>query len=250
MKNKSENWSHLPPYEVEKYADSYCFQTADIALMSIIDGELGVLLIRRADEPFAGDWALPGGFMQNDDEDVAATARRELEEETGLKGIHLEQLACFSRKGRDPREFVATKPVRIISEAFLALVDYTKIQAIAGSDASDTKWFKLSDLPTLSFDHSEIIETAVNRIRNKVSYTNVGFELVPSQFTIPEIREVFEKILGRDINPANFRTKILKLKILKKTKQKRIQGKGQPAPVYTLDRERFRRLRQGETLFN
>jgi 8-oxo-dGTP diphosphatase len=109
----------------------------------------------------------------------------------------------------------------------------------------------LSKLPDLAFDHQEIINTAIHRVRNKINYTNVGFELVPKLFTIPELRETFEKVLGRKINSTNFRTKILKLDILKKTKQKRIQGKGQPAPLYSLDLAKFaKKVKNGETLFN
>jgi 8-oxo-dGTP diphosphatase len=251
MNNEKDKWKHLPPYDVDKYGNARFCLTADIVLLSIIDNELGILLIKRGDPtgPYYKKWALPGGFMQDDDETITDTARRELKEETGLDNIYLEQLECFSKKGRDPREFVSVRPTRIISEAHLALIDHTKVKAIAGDDASDVKWYKVSELPELAFDHKEIINTALNRVRNKLNYTNVGFELVPDVFTIPELRETFEKVTGKKINKSNFRTKILKLKILKKTKMKRIIGKGQPAPLYSLDKGRFDKLKLGETLF-
>jgi len=244
------NWKHLPPYDPDKYGDSRTFNTADIVLMSVIDNEMGVLLIQRGEDPYKGAWALPGGFMQKQDYDILETAKRELKEETGLDGIYLEQLACYSKQGRDPREFVATKPIRIISEAHLALIDHTKVKAVAGDDAAAVRWHKLSELPELAFDHAEIIEAAIARIRNKIGYTNLGFELVPTEFTIPELRSILEKVLGRRINPANFRTKLLKLKVLKKTKKKVKKGRGQPAPVYMVDRDKLKKLPIGETLFN
>jgi 8-oxo-dGTP diphosphatase len=215
--------------------------TVDLVVMSIIDDELGVMLIKRKFAPYKDSWALPGGFVDiNEDVDVAAY--RELKEETGVDTAYLEQLYTFGKVGRDPRK-------RVITVAHFALIDYTKVQAIAGSDAKEVKWFKVSKLPTMAFDHKEIINKAVDRVRNKISYTNVGFELVPDTFTIPEIRKVFESVMGRELNPTNFRTKLLKLEILKETKEKRIQGKGQPAPVYTLDKVKFAKIKIGETLF-
>jgi 8-oxo-dGTP diphosphatase len=216
--------------------------TADLVILSIIDGSLSVLLIQRLFNPHKNAFALPGGFV-NYDEDILAAAQRELKEETGVDNVFLEQLYTFGSVKRDPRK-------RVITVAYYALVDYSKLKVVAGDDAKDAKWFKISELPPLAFDHQEIIEKALDRVRNKINYTNIGFELIPETFTIPELRKVFEMVLGREINPTNFRTKILKLKILKKTKEKRIEGKGQPAPVYSLDKDRFAKLKNGETLFN
>ena len=217
--------------------------TADLVILSVIEEQLGVLLIKRRDPPFRDSWALPGGFV-NYDEDIEAAAYRELKEETGVDDAYLEQLQTFGNPKRDPRK-------RIITVAYFSLVDYKKIkQPVAGDDAKEAKWFKISELPALAFDHKDIINKALDRIRNKISYTNIGFELIPDNFTIPELRKVFEMILGREINATNFRTKILKLKILKKTKDKRTEGKGQPAPVYVLDKDKFAKLKNGETLFN
>lgn len=237
-------------YNVDAYPPM--FNTVDIALFSIIDNELAVMLIQRAEEPYKGFWALPGGYIDvGQDEDALAAAKRELLEETSLDNIYLEQLYTFTKRGRDPREEFANRPCRIFSIAHFAIIDYQKVKAIAGSDASDVAWFKISKLPKLSFDHSEIIETAVSRIRNKINYTNVGFELVPKKFTIPELRSVFEKVLGRDLNPTNFRTKLLKLEILEDTGEKKVEGRGQPAPIYKLDKKKLLELqKKGETLFN
>lgn len=240
MKSKTYNVDAFPPM----------FVTVDIALFSIIDNELGVMLIKRAEEPYKDCWALPGGFIDvGTDEDAFEAAKRELEEETKLKNIYLEQLYTFTSRGRDPRELIANKPCRIFSIAHFAIIDHTSVKAIAGSDAKEVKWFKISKLPKMSFDHGQIIDTAVNRIRNKINYTNIGFELVPAEFTIPELREVFEKVLGRELNPTNFRTKLLKLDVLEDTGQKKIEGRGQPAPIYKLNRKQLLSL-HGETLFN
>lgn len=240
-------------YDSKHYmaVNGFCL-TADIVLLSIKDNELAVMLIKRKEWPFNGSWALPGGFMDGDkDQDVGATALRELQEETGLENIYLEQLATFSSKGRDPREGVANSQVRIVSVAHIALIDYKKVHAVAGSDASDVDWFKLSEIPELAFDHDEIINTAVKRVRNKINYTNVGFELVPKKFTIPELRVVFEKVLGRSLNATNFRTKILKLEVLTALGDKRVDGKGQPAPLYKLNQKGLDKLmKEGATLFN
>jgi 8-oxo-dGTP diphosphatase len=216
--------------------------TADLVILSLMEKELGLMLVKRLHAPFRDCWALPGGFVDYN-EDIEAAAYRELKEETSLDSAYLEQLYTFGGVKRDPRK-------RIITVAYFALVDYKKVTVKAGSDAKEVKWFKLSELPALAFDHGLIIEKAIERIRNKISYTPIGFELIPETFTIPELRKVFESILARKINPTNFRTKLLKLKILKKTKEKRIEGKGQPAPVYSLDREKFFKLEPGQTLFN
>lgn len=235
-------------YNVDQYPPMFC--TVDIALFSIIDNELGVMLIKRAEEPFKDHWALPGGYIEvSADQDALDAAKRELKEETNLDNIYLEQLYTFTKKGRDPREGFANKPCRIFSVAHFALIDHLKVKAIAGSDAKEVGWFKISELPDLSFDHKDIIETAVNRIRNKINYTNVGFELVPKEFTIPELRFVFEQVLGRTLNATNFRTKLLKLDVLIDTGKKKIEGRGQPAPIYKLNRKKLEQL-HGETLFN
>lgn len=243
----------MKQYDVTNYSPS--FVTADIAIMSVIEDELAILLIERKDEPHKGSWALPGGFLDvATDLDARATAVRELEEETGLKNIYLEELGTFSRKHRDPREKVAErdgKPleIRIISVAHVALVQHDKIgQITAGSDASDSRWFKISELPSLGFDHREIIQKAVERVRGKINYSNVGFELLPAKFTMAELQKVFENVTGEKLDRNNFRTKMLKLGILIATKEKKKEGPGQPAPFYRLDKLALKNLK-GRPLF-
>lgn len=237
-------------YDSKKYLQYNAFSnTSDIVLMSVIENELAVLLIKRKEMPFEGCWAVPGGYVDSDkDEDALAAASRELEEETGLKNIYLEQLYTFTKKGRDPREGIANQNVRIWSVAHFALIDYTKAHAVAGSDASEVKWFKISELPELAFDHEKVIEMAIERVRGKISYSNVGFELVPEEFTIPELQTIFEKVIGEKLDRNNFRTKLLKMNILKETGKNKEGATGYPAPFYKLDRVKLASLK-GRSLF-
>lgn len=243
-------------YDAKKWVGANAFScTVDIVLMSIIDNELGVLLIKREntpDNPFADHWALPGGYVDGDkDQDALDAARRELKEETGVETeAYLEQLYTYSRKNRDPREAIANMPLRIWSVAHFALIDYTQVKTVAGSDASDVKWYKISELKNLNlaFDHEEIIEMAINRVRGKISYSNVGFELVPEEFTIPELQTIFEFVLGEKLDRNNFRTKLKSLEILIETNRVKKMGAGKPAPYYRLDREKIKTLK-GRSLF-
>lgn len=232
--------------------NGFC-NTVDIVLMSVKDDELAVLMIQRElkdNNVFGGHYALPGGYVDGEvDYDALSAAKRELEEETSLKDIYLEQLYTFTAKNRDPREAIANSPMRTWSVAYFALIDYTKVNAVAGSDATDVKWIKLSELPQyeLAFDHEEIIDMAVERVRGKLNYSNVGFELVPEKFTIPELQEIFEHVRGEKLDRNNFRTKMLKLGILDELKERKA-GVGKPAPYYRLNREKLKTLK-GRSLF-
>src|SRR5437762_9265715 len=149
--------------------------TVDVVLFTIRDRQLHLLLIRRLAKPFENRYALPGGFVW-EEESLDAAATRELREETGVEKVYLEQLYTFGNPKRDPRG-------RVITVAYYALVPDT--QALrAGTDASDAGWFPLTGLPSLAFDHRKIVEYAHQRIRNKLDYTNVGFELLPDNFTL------------------------------------------------------------------
>lgn len=239
-------------YDSQKYASTNgFFPTADIVLMSVKDNELAVMLIQRKEHPYQDCWALPGGFMEGTDETSLDAAKRELEEETKLTDIYLEELCSFTQNGRDPRQFISNSPSRIITLAYIALIDHNKVNAIASSDAKKVKWKTLSEIKELdlAFDHELIIEKAVDRVRGKLNYSNVGFEFVDKKsFTIPELQEVFEKVLGRKLDRNNFRTKILKLGVLTKLTETKKTGPGKPAPYYTVDLEKIHQL-QGQSLF-
>lgn len=168
--------------------------------------ELRILLIKRGEEPFKGSWALPGGFVLPD-ESLIDAAERELYEETGLKDIFLEQLYTFGDPKRDPRE-------RVISVSYYALVNIENKCLNASTDASDAAWFSLTDLPNLVFDHNRMVECAVERLKGKIEYKPIGFELLPNKFTLRQLQSLYEIILNKVIDKRNFRKKILKMDIL------------------------------------
>ncbi|MBP6745427.1 NUDIX hydrolase [bacterium] len=196
--------------------------TVDIVLFTILDKQLHVLLIRRLAEPFRGSYALPGGFVL-EDESIDAAANRELQEETGVERVFLEQLYTFGEPKRDPRG-------RVITVAYYALVANSHILR-SGTDAADAAWFSLNKLPQLAFDHLSIIEYAHQRIANKLDYSNVGFELLPEKFTLTELQLVHEAILGESLDKRNFRRKILQKGIVEPSKEWQKTGR-KPAQLY------------------
>jgi len=188
--------------------------TVDLVVFTVRDADLKLLLIKRKAHPFRGEWALPGGFVRVGDsyldqgEDVEAAAHRELAEETGLPSgaAYLEQLYTFGRAGRDPR-------MRVISVAWYALIrpDLAPI-VTAGSDAVEARWWSLTALPApLAFDHDEILQTALDRVRGKIDYAPIAFDLVPETFTIAELRAVYEAIKGAGYDPGNFRRRFKRM---------------------------------------
>jgi 8-oxo-dGTP diphosphatase len=196
--------------------------TVDIVLFTIRERRLHVLLIRRLAKPFENRFALPGGFV-HEDESLDAAAVRELREETGVDKVYLEQLYSFGDPKRDPRG-------RVITVAYYALAT-GRHTLRAGTDASDAAWFPVSDLPPLAFDHRKIVEYAHGRIRNKLDYTNVGFELLPAKFTLTELQLVHEAILGEALDKRNFRRKITQKGIVKPLKEWQQTGR-KPAQLY------------------
>lgn len=196
--------------------------TVDIVLLTIRDRRLHVLLIRRLAKPYEHRHALPGGFV-HEEESLDAAAIRELREETAVDEVYLEQLYTFGDPKRDPRG-------RVITVAYYALVPQT--QALrAGTDASDAAWFPITELPPLAFDHRKIVDYAHQRIRNKLDYTNVGFELLPDKFTLTELQLVHEAILGDALDKRNFRRKIIQKGIVRPTKEWQQTGR-KPAQLY------------------
>ena len=199
---------------------------------------LQILLIERGGEPFAGRWALPGGFVEPD-EALDAAALRELSEETAVSDVYLEQLYTFGAPGRDPRG-------RVISVAYYALVREADHAPRAGSDARRARWFPASRPPPLAFDHAEILATALRRLQGKVRYEPIGFELLPTKFTLSQLQRLYEVVLDRELDKRNFRKKILGMDLLIPLEETETDVAHRAARLYQFDEKRYRRLvRQG-----
>jgi len=198
--------------------------TVDVVIFSLINNDLKVLLVKRKYPPFAGFWAIPGGFVRID-ESLEDAAARELAEETSVTDVYIEQLYTFGTPGRDPR-------TRVITVAYYALVPEDAIKHRPGDDAAETAWFSMSALPELAFDHDEILQYARTRLRYKLEYTTVGFQLLPDVFTLTELQRAYEIILEETLDKRNFRRKILSAEILEETGDKKKEGEGRPAMLY------------------
>jgi 8-oxo-dGTP diphosphatase len=219
--------------------------TVDIVVFTVVEAELRVLLVRRGAAPFAGAWALPGGFVRVADaprsqgESLDQAAHRELSEETGLPqgSAFLEQLYTFGEPGRDPR-------ARVITVAYYALVRPDLVALVrAGSDAADARWFSVPGelaKAVLAFDHADILARAVARVRGKIDYAPLAFELVPPTFTVAELRAVYEAIQGTTYDPGNFRRRFVRMQtdgVIELAPGKRHTGT-KPARIYRFVRRR------------
>lgn len=192
---------------------------------------LSVLLVKRKYPPFKGRWAIPGGFVK-EKESLEQAVERELEEETGVKVNYLEQLYSFGNPKRDPRS-------RIVTIAYYGLVRSASFELFAATDAEDAQWFHLSELPKLAFDHQNILDYALERLRSKVSYKPIGFKLLDKKFTMEEIHHLYETIYDRKLDRRNFRKKFLKLNILEELEEKSGGGPGRPGSYYRFDEKKY-----------
>ncbi len=181
--------------------------TVDIVIFTIKGKELKVLLVKRKIEPYKDRWAIPGGFVKIN-ESLEEAAKRELEEETGVKDVYLEQLYTFGDPKRDPRG-------RVITVSYIALVNSENIKLNAKTDASDAQWFPLLKMPQVAFDHKSILEYAFKRLRWKFEYTPVAFSLLPKKFTMTQLQNIYQIVFNKKFDKRNFRKKILNLNILK-----------------------------------
>jgi 8-oxo-dGTP diphosphatase len=198
--------------------------TVDVVIFRLHEDVLKVLLIRRAFPPFKGKWALPGGFV-NINETLEEAALREMEEETGVRDVYLEQLYTFGDPKRDPRG-------RVITVAYFALIS-KDLEVRAGEEATHAEWHPVEKIPDLAFDHNKILGYAVQRLRYKLEYSAVGFELLPDEFTLSELQKAYEIVLAEKLDKRNFRSRILEAGILVETKHlKTAPGQGRPARLY------------------
>ncbi len=200
------------------------------------DAALKVLLICRKLDPYKGAWSLPGGFVQIS-ESVDAAAARELKEETGVDGVFLEQLYTFGEPGRDPRE-------RVVSVSYYALVNLQEYPLQAATDAADAQWFDLSATPEMGFDHDQILERAIARLKAKIRYEPIGFELLPATFTLSQLQQLYEQVLERSLDKRNFRSKLLKMDLLIDTGKKETGVAHRAAKLYRFDAKKYQSLKK------
>ena len=212
--------------------------TVDIVVFALDEDDLKVMLIERDLEPFVGRWAIPGGFVRVD-ETLDEAARRELEEETGLSEIYLEQLYTFGEVGRDPRE-------RVVTVAYYALVNLEGHNVHASTDARNAAWFAINDLPALAFDHEKILDVALERLRGKLRYQPIGFELLPDKFPLRMLQHLYEIVLDRELDKRNFRKKILSMDILIELNEIEKDVAHRAAKLYRFDKAKYdKKTREG-----
>jgi len=192
---------------------------------------LQVLLIKRKKDPFKGQWCLPGGFLE-ENESLEAAAIRELQEETGVEDVFLEQLYTFGEIDRDPR-------ARVVSVSYYSLINLAKHNVSAGSDADDAQWHSIDAIPSLGFDHVKVLEVALSRLQAKVRYEPIIFNLLPEKFTISQLQQLYEVILCESLDRRNFRRKIQSLKILTKLSEKQEAVAHRAADFYSFDQGRY-----------
>jgi len=213
------------PEQTFSYPYPHPAVTTDVVVFTIRDQRLHLLLIRRANPPYQGQWALPGGFLDID-EDIDACAARELAEETGLADLYLEQLYTFGAPGRDPRE-------RVISIAYYALLSGDRVpEPVASSDAAAVAWLPFDRLPDLAFDHADIITKAHERLVAKLDYSSIALQFMPELFTLSELQAVYQTLLNDELDKRNFRKRILSLDIIEDSGEQKRNGRHRPARAY------------------
>lgn len=218
----------------------YCYKyphpsvTTDCVIFGFDGARLMVLLIQRGIEPYKGRWAFPGGFLKMD-ESAEEGALRELQEETGLRGAYIRQFHTFTAPQRDPRE-------RVITIAYYALVRMQEVKG--GDDAADARWFALTEVPQLAFDHDQILRKAEQALRLQIHFEPIGFELLPNQFTIKELQSLYEAILDVRFDRRNFYNKMKRLEILEQTENMVNPTKKKAAHLFRFNKLKYEELKQ------
>ena len=213
----------------------YCYKyphpavTTDCVIFGFDGSELQVLLIERGIEPFKGKWAFPGGFL-NMDETAQEGALRELKEETGLENAYIEQFNTYSDPGRDPRE-------RVITIAHYALVRIQEVKG--GDDAAKAQWFPIDKVPQLAFDHDKILRDAMRKLREKIHFEPIGFELLPEKFTMKELQILYESILGVKFDRRNFAKKMMHYELLNQLDETVRPTAKRDALLYSFNKENY-----------
>lgn len=198
--------------------------TVDVVILTVRDRRLEVLLTRRQREPFMGEWALPGSFIRAD-ESLEDAARRRLDEYAGVRDVYLEQVYTFGEPERDPR-------ARVITVVYYALIRPDQMRLPATKRVDSVRLFWAYDVPPLAFDHEQILHYTLQRLRGKLEYTTIGFQLLADRFTLSELQEVYEAILNRRLDKRNFRKKLLITRIVEPTPYTKMVGQHRPAVLY------------------
>jgi hypothetical protein len=198
--------------------------TVDAVILTVLNAELRVLLVRRGEKRFEGLWSLPGGFVRPE-ENLEAAAVRELRDATGVSEVYLEQLYTFGEPDRDTRG-------RVISVAYVALLAADRCPMMLNELEAEARWWSVYDLPELAFDHPRMIDVALQRVRTKLEYTTIGLQLLSATFTLSELQSVYEIVLDRPLDKRNFRRKLGLLELVEETGDKRSDGPGRPAALY------------------
>lgn len=218
----------------------YCYKyphpsvTTDCVIFGFDGTKLRVLLVRRGIEPYKGRWAFPGGFMKMD-ESAEEGALRELREETGLSGTRVRQFHAFTDPSRDPRE-------RVVTIAFYALAKMQEVKG--GDDAADARWFALDEVPQLAFDHEQMLRKAEQALRRQIHFESVGFELLPEAFTIKELQNLYEAILGVRFDRRNFYSKMKRLEMLEQTAATANPSQKKAAFLFRFNKAKYEELKQ------
>lgn len=218
----------------------YCYKyphpsvTTDCVIFGFDGSKLHVLLVERGIEPYKGKWAFPGGFLKMD-ESAEEGALRELKEETELDGGYIRQFYTFSAPDRDPRE-------RVITIAFYALVRMQDVKG--GDDAADARWFPLDAVPQLAFDHDHILRVAEKTLRQQIHFEPIGFELLPEKFTILELQNLYEAILGIRFDRRNFYNKMKRLEMLEPTGETINPSQKKEANLFRFNKSKYEELKQ------
>ena len=215
--------------------NKYCYKyphpavTTDCVIFGFDGSELQVLLIERGIEPFKGKWAFPGGFL-NMDETAGEGALRELKEETGLENAYIEQFNTYSDPGRDPRE-------RVITIAHYALVRIQEVKG--GDDAAKAQWFPIDEVPQLAFDHDKILRDAMRKLRERIHFEPIGFELLPEKFTMRDLQILYESILSVKFDRRNFAKKMMHYELLNQLDETVRPTAKRDALLYSFNKENY-----------
>ena len=215
--------------------------SVDCVIFGFEDAQLKILLIKRAIHPSFGMWALPGGFIKYS-ENMEDASLRILKERTGVKGLYMQQLGVFGDVDRFPIQ-------RVITVVYYALVKPGQFIINAGPDASDAKWFNVTELPELPFDHSKIIGSALNRLRNEVKHKPIGFNLLPDKFPLLRLQELYEAIYGLKFDKPNFRRKIMKMNLLMPLNEKQTGVAHRSAQLFKFDKNIYDNLTEKGFIF-